>query len=289
MGVFFKAVLDTRLCDRATCVLGPARLMTALDMKGVSVSVLPIDEALTAALKSKCGAPAWPEVRDIRPVEIVSLARPQITHTTAASDDPQTRATVKVVCEALLRHETELNALDAQIGDGDTGTTFASAARAILESLDALPLKDPAQLCAALGKCLSEAMGGTSGVLLSILAAATGRALSAGAPLPGALRAGVEQMTFYGGAKVGDRTMLDALSPAVAALERGEDCEVAASAARMGANATAHMVKAHAGRSSYLGARDLTGVLDPGAVAIAVAFEAAAVSPRVALANGGDR
>ncbi len=66
-------------------------------------------------------------------------------------------------------------------------------------------------------------MGGTSGVLLSIFATAAGRKLSSGAGWAAALREGVEQMQFYGGANAGDRTMLDALIPAVEALERGDD------------------------------------------------------------------
>ena len=70
--------------------------------------------------------------------------------------------------------------------------------------------------------------------------------------------------------------MLDALAPAVAALEGGGALEQAARAAREGADATANMMKAHAGRSSYLTASALKGVADPGAVAIALAFEAAA-------------
>jgi dihydroxyacetone kinase len=119
-------------------------------------------------------------------------------------------------------------------------------------------------------------MGGTSGVLLSIFAAATGRTLASGASWPVSLRAGVDQVRFYGGAGPGDRTMLDALIPAVAALEQGGDCAAAARAAREGAEATARMAKAQAGRSSYLAETALKGVADPGAVAIAAAFDAAA-------------
>jgi triose/dihydroxyacetone kinase / FAD-AMP lyase (cyclizing) len=127
-------------------------------------------------------------------------------------------------------------------------------------------------------------MGGSSGVLLSILAAATGSALATGKPWPSALRAGTERMRFYGGANPGDRTMLDALLPAVEALEAGGGLVAAADAARRGAAATAGMTKARAGRSSYLASRDLSGVADPGAVAVAAAFEAAA-----GRARGGER
>ena len=70
--------------------------------------------------------------------------------------------------------------------------------------------------------------------------------------------------------------MLDALIPAIAALEQGGDCATAARAAREGAEATARMTKAQAGRSSYLAETTLQGVADPGAVAIAAAFDAAA-------------
>jgi dihydroxyacetone kinase len=113
---------------------------------------------------------------------------------------------------------------------------------------------------------------------LSIFAAAAGRTLATDAGWPAALREGVNQMRFYGGAGPGDRTMLDALIPAVETLERGGDSLAAARAARQGAVATARMTKAHAGRSSYLASAQLAGVADPGAVAIAVVFEAAASS-----------
>ena len=62
MAVFAKAMLETPLGARAQLVVGPARLMTALDMKGVSISVLPVDAELVDALMSECDAPAWPSV-----------------------------------------------------------------------------------------------------------------------------------------------------------------------------------------------------------------------------------
>ncbi len=276
MGVFCHSLLATPLGGRAKYVVGPARLMTALDMKGVSVSVLPLDDALGQALTAECGAPAWPRVSDIRPMKIVPMARAQASDEAAPSDEPRTRETLTAMCHALIKHEAELNALDAKVGDGDTGTTFATAARTVLSAVDALPFADPDKLCAAVGRRLSEIMGGTSGVLLSIFAAAAGRTLAAGAGWAASLREGVNQMRFYGGASAGDRTMLDALNPAVEALERGGDSAAAARAAREGAVATARMTKAHAGRSSYLAESELKGVADPGATAIAVVFEAAA-------------
>ncbi|TIW75915.1 MAG: DAK2 domain-containing protein, partial [Mesorhizobium sp.] len=88
-----------------------------------------------------------------------------------------------------------------------------------------------------------------------------------------ALLAGLDRMTFYGGAKVGDRTMVDALEPALKALDASE-LEAAAKAARQGTEATAAMQKAKAGRSAYIG-RQLD-IADPGAFAVAEVFAAVA-------------
>ena len=80
----------------------------------------------------------------------------------------------------------------------------------------------------------------------------------------------------YGGAKPGDRTMIDALEPALAALASGKSLAEAAAAARAGADATAKMPSARAGRASYVSASNLSGVIDPGAEAVATLFEALA-------------
>jgi dihydroxyacetone kinase len=116
-------------------------------------------------------------------------------------------------------------------------------------------------------------MGGSSGVLLSIFFTAASQSLGTGASLSKALLAGLDRMTFYGGAKVGDRTMVDALEPALRALDT-TGLEAAAKAARQGADATAAMRKAKAGRSAYIG-RQLD-VADPGAFAVAEVFAAVA-------------
>ena len=80
-------------------------------------------------------------------------------------------------------------------------------------------------------------------------------------------------MMEYGGARPGDRTMIDALAPALAALVSGRSIAEAAIAAREGANATAMMTRAKAGRSSYVSATNLQGIVDPGAEAVACLLE----------------
>jgi len=128
---------------------------------------------------------------------------------------------------------------------------------------------------ASIGEILSTSMGGSSGVLLSIFFTAASKAMADKADLAVALLAGLDRMTFYGGAGVGDRTMVDALAPALSALTSG-DIAAAARAAADGAESTKAMRKAKAGRASYVGEKDLEGVPDPGAVAVANVFKVAA-------------
>ena len=115
-----------------------------------------------------------------------------------------------------------------------------------------------------------------SGVLLSIFLTSIGRAYAQTGAWPKALESGIASLQTYGGAAVGDRTMIDALVPANKALLAGEGLPRAAEMARAGAEATAKMDRAGAGRSSYLSARSLTDVPDPGAVAVAEVFAALA-------------
>ena len=114
-------------------------------------------------------------------------------------------------------------------------------------------------------------MGGYSGELLAIFFAAAGDATSSGMPLRGALSVGLDRMQKIGGANVGDRTMVDALKPALEALSTS--LEDAAVAARKGADGTASMDHANAGRSAYLSAELLIGHTEPGAEAVARLFE----------------
>jgi dihydroxyacetone kinase len=187
------------------------------------------------------------------------------------SEHKETGAFLTKCCEILIACERDLNVLDAKSGDGDTGSTLAGAARARIGSMDTLPLADHTQLYRALGQELSQTMGGSSGVLLAIFFAAAGDAASSGLSMSGALRAGLTRMQEIGGANLGDRTMVDALHPALDALD--ESLAKAAQAARAGANHTSTMVKANAGRAAYINAQQLEGHIDPGAEAVARLFE----------------
>jgi len=139
-----------------------------------------------------------------------------------------------------------------------------------------LPFADSAALLSALSDIKRKAMGGSSGVLMAILLASASTAFGAKHDWVTALATGLDAMQAYGGAKPGDRTMIDALRPALDTLASGGDMRDAAMAARRGADATGQMLKARSGRSAYLEARSLAGVNDPGAEAIARIFEALA-------------
>ncbi|MGU3536689.1 dihydroxyacetone kinase subunit DhaK [Methylobacterium sp. A54F] len=278
MQLLTRALLGTPLGGRVTLLLGPAAAMTALDMHGASVSVLALDAALEAALRAETPVAAWPRAVPVAPAAVRALPAELAAGPAAPpSRDPAVAAAVGAACEALVAAEAELNALDAKVGDGDTGTTFAGAARAVLDVLDTLPQADPAALCHALGERIGRAAGGSSGVLMAIFFSALGSGLAAGAAWPAAVEAGVERLRQYGGAGPGDRTLLDALIPAAAALATGGLPEAAAAAER-GAAATATMDRAATGRSSYLAAADLAGHPDPGAVAVARVFAALAAT-----------
>lgn len=280
MQVLTKAVLATELGGRVRLLLGPSPVMAALDMHGASLTFLALDEAIEAALLSETPVAAWPRARILREAVVRPLPEglsggPMPT----PSRDAVVAGRIAAVCRALIAAEDALNALDARVGDGDTGSTFAEGARAVLADLDRLPQAEPAALCRALGERLGRAAGGSSGVLLSIFFAAAGSTLAEDADWAKACAAGLDRVCEVGGAGPGSRTMLDAAIPAVEALA-ASGLGAAARAARAGAEATAGMERAGTGRSSYLASGDLKGHPDPGAVAVATAFEALAAESK---------
>ncbi|QWW70915.1 dihydroxyacetone kinase subunit DhaK [Rhizobium sp. WYJ-E13] len=277
MGVIANAVLSSQIANRVRLIIGPAPMMTALNMNGFSLSLIRLDADREAALRATVEPHAWPPAAERH--EIVILPAPQRasrqSDAVPASDNRNNRRLVTALCEHLISLETELNRLDGRVGDGDTGSTVATGARSILARIDTLPLKDPAATMASIGEILSTSMGGSSGVLLSIFFTAASKSMAEKDDFAAALLAGLDRMTFYGGAVVGDRTMVDALAPALAALSSG-GVAAAARAAAAGAQSTRAMRQARAGRASYVGEKDLEGVPDPGAVAVAGVFEVAA-------------
>lgn len=252
-------------------VIGPAAIMTALDMHGFSLTLYPLCAEDADLLLAETKVQAWPGMRPFSAALVIPLPVGLEQSSLAPSAHPANQAILERACEALIAAEAYLNTLDAKSGDGDTGSTLAGAARALIARMNQLSLADLTQLHRAIGQELSKTMGGSSGVLLAIFFAATGDALSRGLGLTAALKVGLQRIQEVGGAKPGDRTMIDALHPALEALPHG--LGEAAAAARAGADLTASMSKAHAGRATYISAEQLQGHVDPGAEAVARLFE----------------
>ncbi|MEL7202639.1 MAG: dihydroxyacetone kinase subunit DhaK, partial [Pseudomonadota bacterium] len=254
-----------------THMIGPAPMMTSLDMHGFSVSVLPATDADLAALAEPVPMPAWPGLSKMSEVKATPLPDGLTPKAPIPSADPKTRYIIDHVADLLINAEGALNELDAKSGDGDTGSTLATAARSLKGSLDKMPLADVTQLFPALGNELSQTMGGSSGVILAIFFNAAGEACASGAPVEQALKDALKRVSDVGGAQVGDRTMIDALAPALEAL--GQGLSAAAHAARTGADSTASIHRAKAGRAAYVPSENLKGHNDPGAEAVAILFE----------------
>jgi dihydroxyacetone kinase-like protein len=179
-----------------------------------------------------------------------------------------------------------LTQLDAAIGDGDHGINmsrgFDAVGKALAGQGDAVA---PGQLLIVAGKTLVSTVGGASGPLWGSALRRAGRALGDAETFDGellalALDSAVDGVVELGAAAQGDKTMIDALMPAVQRLHEGLDrgeplataLEAAASAAQAGAEATVPM-QARKGRASYLGERSI-GHQDPGATSVAIILAA---------------
>jgi phosphoenolpyruvate---glycerone phosphotransferase subunit DhaL len=177
-----------------------------------------------------------------------------------------------------------LTQLDSAIGDGDHGVNMTRGFTAVVEAVDGSEEPPGKQLILA-GKTLVSKVGGASGPLWGTALRRAGRAVGSADALEGmqlvdALTAGLAGVVELGAAEPGDKTMVDALAPAIvalrAALEEGQPLDAAvaaaADAAEAGARATVPM-QARKGRASYLGERSV-GHQDPGATSTAVIVRA---------------
>ncbi|WP_437290333.1 dihydroxyacetone kinase subunit DhaL [Sorangium sp. So ce406] len=194
-------------------------------------------------------------------------------------------AWIERAADALEREKTYLTELDAAIGDSDHGVNMARGFTAVRARLDTLDRGDVGALLKGVGTILLSTVGGASGPLYGTLFRDAGQKVAGAAAvdlaaLTGCLEAGLEGVRRRGKASPGEKTMVDALVPAVDALKAalgapqpdGADdggaplaaaLARAADAAKAGAEATVPLI-ARKGRASYLGERS-AGHQDPGA------------------------
>lgn len=202
---------------------------------------------------------------------------------TLALDTDFFRRWMSAVSAAVDREADRLTELDSAIGDADHGTNLRRGFTAALVSLEQENPATPGAVLLLAGRQLISTVGGASGPLYGTLLRRMGKALGEAdsvdtAQLRDALRTGVDAVAQLGSAAPGDKTMLDALYPAVEALE--ESFEAARTAAEQGAVATVPML-ARKGRASYLGERSI-GHQDPGATSAALVFAALADTVKAA-------
>jgi dihydroxyacetone kinase-like protein len=195
------------------------------------------------------------------------------------------RSWLGVVATSLEAERDFLTQLDAAIGDADHGINMHRGFTAVMARIGALEEATPGQLLKTAGRTFVSTVGGAAGPLYGTAFLQAGEALGDAASfgprlLLDALRASLEGVQRVGAAAVGDKTMVDALSPALGAFElelrMGGSLETATSGAREaaaeGMKATVPL-QARKGRASYLGPRSV-GHQDPGATSTALMFAA---------------
>ncbi|KAM3310843.1 hypothetical protein ACQJBY_031493 [Aegilops geniculata] len=280
--------------------------MTSLDMAGLSITIMRSDENILQRLDAPTKAPAWPVGSEgNRPPAKFPVPVPP---SPSMKDDEilserqelskqgcMLEAAIEAAAKELIGLKDSLNDWDSKVGDGDCGTTMYRGATAILEDMKTrYHLNDAAGTVNEIGSTIRKVMGGTSGILYDILCKAAYASLKQNKNITAyewadALEASIAAVSKYGGARAGYRTMLDALIPASTVLKQslkaGDDPVTAfiasAEAASAGAESTKQMqAKLHlqAGRSSYISPDHLVSIPDPGAMAAAAWYQAAALS-----------
>ncbi|MEV8504836.1 dihydroxyacetone kinase subunit DhaL [Actinoplanes sp. NPDC051475] len=208
---------------------------------------------------------------------------------TGTVDTAALAAWLREFARLVAENRARLTELDAAIGDADHGANMDRGMTAVVAAYDEAPPATPAELLKRTGLTLVSKVGGASGPLYGTaflrMAAAAGDAATLDAPaFAKVLRAGLEGVLARGKAEAGDKTMVDALAPAVDALDAAlaagqplrEALKATVRAAEEGRDATIPLV-ARKGRASYLGERS-AGHQDPGATSATLLLTAAATT-----------
>ncbi|WP_197060983.1 dihydroxyacetone kinase subunit DhaL [Microbacterium mangrovi] len=185
----------------------------------------------------------------------------------------------------ITEHQAELTELDSPIGDADHGLNMNRGMTAVLAAIGATPPTTAEALFKGVAMTMISTVGGASGPLYGTFFLRLGMTAGAESELDlvsfgTALRAGLDGVISRGKAQPGDKTMIDALGPAIEAWQReaasgaspGEAASAAFAAAEAGRDATTPMI-ARKGRASYVGERS-AGHTDPGAASSALLFQA---------------
>lgn len=283
-----------RLEQQAVDIVEPevGELVTSLDMAGVSLTVSWLDDELETLWAAPADSPGYHKssartaARSVRAVSTPTVR--SIPEASAASRELAKRiqTALESVADALAEHEAELDELDSFAGNGDHGRAMSRGAAAAVAAA-ARAVADGAGAATTLlhaADAWSDRAGGTSGALWGTAIRAGARALSDDEPTPDAARAApraaLDAVTAYGNARLGDKTVVDALLPFVESLDADLGVELPLGAAWVNASTTAARaaestasLTPRLGRARPLAARSL-GHPDPGAVSFAIVMTA---------------
>ncbi|CAF3696380.1 unnamed protein product [Adineta steineri] len=284
-------------------------MMTSFNMKGFSLTVLKLSSDMSTTALELLDAPtdafAWPKTisatQSSNSIQALSdslefndqFSSQLVINESYISFDSSTAELVhqalQAVAKKLYAEADKLNRLDAVSGDGDTGTAFTRAADAIARDLvnGKLSLDRPSSLFRRLGLIAESRMGGTCGAICGLFFAAVAKHLSLAKQttklienLSDAFEAGIQSVESYARVQPGDKSLLDALIPAVDYIKSKRthqtfttnDWKELAVVAEHAAQETKNYI-AKVGRASYTKAND-NNVPDPGASAIAIILQA---------------
>ncbi|MFT4225658.1 dihydroxyacetone kinase subunit DhaL [Micropruina sp.] len=191
---------------------------------------------------------------------------------------------VRSLTQTVIDNESYFGELDAVVGDGDFGYSLARGFEVVAENWDDYDRTDAGVFLTKIAMAISGRMGGTSGpiwgtAMLRMGSSLKGKEEFTATDVVAGLRAAVAGIQARGKAELGDKTLLDALVPAIDTLEQqiaagvssAEAVAMMAAAARKAADDTAQL-QARRGRASYTGERSI-GSVDAGAMAVAVILE----------------
>lgn len=213
--------------------------MTSLDGHGVSVTILRADDSMLQYLDAPAAAPGWIPALSVQKCVDHQEISDSSSQGDLISEIPASGVTVNAqlveacvggVVDAMLESEKHLNQLDAYAGDGDCGSTFAGAAEAIRKQTSGLNYTHPETLLKQLSIIFEQTVGGTSGALYALMFSSAAQSFAQRSQrgekidrtsILEALDKANRAVQKYGGARVGDRTMVDGLDAMVEELRKG--------------------------------------------------------------------
>ena len=232
--------------------------------RGFSISICPVPSRyLSPQAKPQIDAHAT-KADDEDTLQLLSQSDASMSF-----DDATVRKRIQSGCQAVIKTESVITEYDTIVGDGDCGYTLRDGAKQVLAFIEG---KDLSRLPETVGHLVSELevnMGGTSGALYCIYLTALAGALAEQSTISKALQAALQQLMKYTRARLGDRTMMDALIPFIETLESTGDSDKAIERSQDGVESTKTM-EATLGRSAYLDESATQGVPDPGAYGLLV-------------------